>query len=666
MRHSFVSMLLISIMLTLLPIAAVSGVAAQAPSVESAAVPALVPLTGIQAVAAGGSHTCALTTGGDVLCWGDNTFGQLGDSNAPGESALPVMVAGLDGTITAVAAGSAHTCALTTSGAVKCWGADDEGQLGDETLAMYSDTPVSVAGLDSGIIAIDAGSDSMCALTASGGVKCWGSNDLGQIGVDPATTYSSDTPLDVSSLNSLKAIAVGASHSCALPESGGAKCWGRNSKGELGDGNKPVDSYEPVSVSIFNRSMKAVSVGGSHSCAVTGGGAAKCWGYNGSGELGNNSNNDSFDEPVNVFGLDAGITAVTAGIYHSCALTATGAVKCWGDNHLDQLGHDSTLTKSLTPVDVIGLATWIDAISAGATHTCALTTDGGVKCWGDNSYGKLGDGTTADSTVPVDVLTAVTCYQLSRTHSGGGSDPVANPNHTSGCPADHYLAGANITVIAVADAGWRVNGWTGSKNDASLSDINNLTMPAKDATVSVTYAACRALTTAHTGSGGDPNPAPTHSANCAEGSYVSGETIALIAGPEAGQRVKQWIGADTAPGAGALANTLTMPDAAASVSVEYEPCFALSTNISGSGGALTVTPASSAGCFAGGFAAGESIGLVASPSPGWVIEKWTGTSDDQSTAVSNTVVMPFADHIAGVTYAHQQYTDGLYLPVLRR
>jgi alpha-tubulin suppressor-like RCC1 family protein len=355
------------------------------------------PIQNIAAIAAGRRHTCALTTSGGVKCWGDNWSGQLGDGTTTQRS-MPVDVSGLASGVTAIAAGYAHTCALTAGGGVKCWGANWSGQLGDGTTTDRH-TPVDVSGLASGVTAIAAGWSHTCALTAGGGVKCWGYNGSGQLG--DGTTTERHTPVDVSGLASdVSAIATFWSHTCALASGGGVKCWGDNGSGQLGDGTT-TERHTPVDVSGLASGVTAITAGWSHSCALTSIGGVKCWGYNGSGQLGDGTTTERHT-PVDVSGLTSDVTDIAAGWSHTCALTAGGGVKCWGANGSGQLG-DGTTTVRHTPVDVSGLTNGVTAIAVGESHTCALTAGGGVKCWGWNGHSQLGDGTTAQRSMPVDV-----------------------------------------------------------------------------------------------------------------------------------------------------------------------------------------------------------------------------------------------------------------------
>ena len=354
------------------------------------------------AVSVGDFHTCALTTAGGLKCWGNNELGQLGDGTTT-DRAAPVDVAGLTSGVAAVSTWRTHTCALTTAGGIKCWGLNSLGQVGDGTTALRS-TSVDVVGLTSGVAAVAAGgggSDHTCALTTVGGLKCWGNNDVGQLG--DGTTVGRTAPVDVVGLtSSVAAVTAGSRHTCALTTAGGLKCWGSNGGGRLGDGTT-MDRTTPVDVVGLTSGVAAFSAGSSYTCAMTTAGGLKCWGFNGSGRLGDGTTTDR-DTPVDVVGLTSGVAAVSAGSRHTCALTTAGGLKCWGFDRTGQLGHGTGGGIHTTPVDVVGLTSGVAAVSAGGFHTCALTTAGGLKCWGRNSFGRLGDGATTDRTTPVDVV----------------------------------------------------------------------------------------------------------------------------------------------------------------------------------------------------------------------------------------------------------------------
>ena len=341
--------------------------------------------SGVTAISAGSGHTCALTSAGGVKCWGFNDSGQLGDGTRISKL-TPMNVTGLQSGVTAITAGGTHTCAMTSAGGVKCWGSNYRGQLGDGS-SIDKPTPVDVSDLQSGVTAITAGYAYTCALTSAGGVKCWGGFPL---------KYS---PTDVIGLQSgVTAITAGGTHTCAMTSAGGVKCWGNNLYGQLGNGSADT---APSPVTGLQSGVTAITAGSGYTCVLTSAGGVKCWGWNLYGQLGDGSTSDKFS-PVDVTGLQSGVTAITAGYSHTCAITSAGGVKCWGNNGSGQLG-DSTIITKLTPVDVIGLQSGITAITAGSGHTCALTSAGGVKCWGQNIVGELGDGTSISKLTPVDV-----------------------------------------------------------------------------------------------------------------------------------------------------------------------------------------------------------------------------------------------------------------------
>ncbi len=396
--------------------------------------------SGVAAVAAGADFTCALTSAGGVLCWGGNEYGQLGDGTMSNRS-TPVAETGLDSGVVAIAAND-HNCAVTVSGGVLCWGSNEYGQLGDGTITNR-DAPVSVIGLSSGVAAVAAGGIHTCALTTAGGVLCWGDNRHGQLG--DGTTNDHSTPVAMTGLSSgVAAIAAGGSHTCALTAAGGVLCWGSNSAGQLGDGNEETVSSVPVAVIGLSNGVAAVTAGDRYTCALTDAGGVLCWGYNDEGQLGDGTDGPK-STPTPVTGLSSGVFAIAADGGHTCALTNAGGVLCWGSNGAGALG-DGTTTDHLTPVAVTGLSSGMAAIAAGSSHTCALTDAGGVLCWGYNGYGRLGDGTTTSRNTPVAVVGL----------SSGVSAVTAGRQHTCALTtAGGVLCwGANSAGQLGIDPGW--------------------------------------------------------------------------------------------------------------------------------------------------------------------------------------------------------------------
>ena len=351
-------------------------------------------------------HTCVLTTSGGVECWGDNTFGQLGDGTTQ-ERAIPTRVVGLPRGVQAVVVGALHTCVLTAAGAVWCWGRNDEGQLGDGTQVPQRPLPSIVAGLSDGWRGLAAGSDHTCALGESGDVKCWGSNYHGQLG--DGTRQTRRTPVVVGGLPpDVLALSARGGHTCATTANGRAYCWGYNRQGQLGDGTT-VDRSTPVALASPINGISVVSAGGNHTCVLVQG-QVQCWGSNSYGQLGDGTTRDRLT-PGPVIMLPMTVNNLSAGSGHTCALLADGSAWCWGENSFGQLG-DGTTIRRLMPVAVANMEETVNGISVGVQHTCAITTAGGVKCWGANLYGELGDGTLRDHYTPTDVW-HFECAQIS-------------------------------------------------------------------------------------------------------------------------------------------------------------------------------------------------------------------------------------------------------------
>ena len=345
--------------------------------------------SGVRDIVIGDDHTCALLENGGVKCWGRNSYGQLGDGTTTNRNA-PVQVVGLTSGVRDIVVGDDHTCALFENWGVKCWGRNNVGQLGEGT-STNRNAPVNASGLTSGVRDIVVGDDHTCALFENGGVKCWGQNNRGQLG--DGTNTNGSAPVQVIDLTSgVRDIALGEDHTCALLKSGGVKCWGRNSGNQLGDGTR-TDRNAPVQVTGLTSGVRDIELGVWHTCALLENGGVECWGSNDSfGRLGDGTTTYR-RTPVQVIGLTSGVHNIVTEKTHTCVLLESGGVKCWGRNNLGQLG-DGTTTYRRTPVQVIGLTSGVRDIELGVWHTCALLENGGVKCWGWNSDGQLGDGTT--------------------------------------------------------------------------------------------------------------------------------------------------------------------------------------------------------------------------------------------------------------------------------
>jgi|GEM_PF-1342087 len=354
------------------------------------------------AVAAGASHTCSLSSRGDVTCWGYNFDGQLGNGTTT-NSTTPVTVDFPTGTVgTTVTAGDFHTCAILNTGTTTCWGSNDNGQLGNGS-NTDSATPVTVD-LPVGATAttITAGSFHTCAILNTGTTTCWGNDFYGQLGNGSNTDSTTPVTVDLPVGTTATTITAGPYHTCAILNTGTTTCWGSNDNGQLGNGSN-TDSATPVTVDFptGTTAATAITAGAAHTCAILNTGEVSCWGRNFSGQLGNGTTTNS-TTPVTVT-LPVGTTAttITAGDLHTCAILNTGQVSCWGRNVVGQLGNGTT-TDSTTPVTVdLPTGTTATTITAGDLHTCAILNTGTTTCWGNNFYGQLGNGTTTDSAIPV-------------------------------------------------------------------------------------------------------------------------------------------------------------------------------------------------------------------------------------------------------------------------
>ncbi len=344
---------------------------------------------------AGWAHTCAINTAGGLGCWGDNSAGQLGDTTKTQRNA-PVQVLGFNSGVVAVTAGSYHTCALTSDGLVYCWGSNNHGQLGDGT-TTDRDRPTLVSGMNY-VTTIDAGSTNTCALSTLDTPFCWGDNSQGQIG--DGTLEDRPTATWVHYLAGVKSLSVGGTHACVVQNSGSVKCWGNNSKGELGNANLD-DQALPVEVQGLSATGASVSSGSGHTCVVTTANAVNCWGYNSSGQLGDDSTTDRPTLVIPV-GLSSNGLAVSSAHAHTCAVTTSGSAKCWGENANGQLGTGYTTDRTV-PAQVSGLTSGVTTITTGAHHSCARAAGNVIKCWGANTNGQLGNGTNLTSYTAVEV-----------------------------------------------------------------------------------------------------------------------------------------------------------------------------------------------------------------------------------------------------------------------
>lgn len=348
-------------------------------------------------IAAGGDHACAIQPDGHVYCWGSNSDGQLGDGTF-GDSSLPVLVEGVRGAV-AVDTGTAFSCALVApsdrlelGGKIYCWGSSSFGQRGDGTFAD-SNVAVEVTGITDAVD-FDLGNVHACAVHADGALSCWGSGSSGKLG--NGITGDHANPQIVSTITDAHAVGLSNSATCVVHDDTTVSCVGL---GPLGDNTgSPSTSFVDVlhdnSVTTFDKA-DTVDGGMGHMCALEQTGLIRCWGVNNSGQLGDGSQLDRFGARE-ILGFNA--TDVAAGAGHSCATTPANEVFCWGTDP-NATGVGSTLS----PVQVLGVPAAV-GVAAGNGFTCMVAADGSGFCWGEGSSGQLGNGMTADSSGPVQIV----------------------------------------------------------------------------------------------------------------------------------------------------------------------------------------------------------------------------------------------------------------------
>jgi alpha-tubulin suppressor-like RCC1 family protein len=344
-------------------------------------------------LAVGAAHVCVIAATGEVMCWGDNRDGQLGRGTKTAENRTPASVVGLNTDALSISAGTSNTCALLKNKTVKCWGYDLVGnQATDQAKNL---TPVAITGI-SDVAQIASGNFHTCALLGNGSIRCWGNNTYGQLG-SGVTSESEAVPVYVKGITDAVRIGLGGFHSCAIVKDGTVECWGRNSELQVG---APAFSESVTTPTIIAGVTNALtlSAGGTYSCALTNK-SVKCWGSGVNGLLGDGKNLSRANAEV-VTALGEGPLSIGAGYNHACAIVSNrgasnGGAKCWG---VGLAGSPDTNM----PVNVQGLSIGATEVVSGNKFSCARAGIS-IKCWGDNTFGQLGDGTTENHPAAVDV-----------------------------------------------------------------------------------------------------------------------------------------------------------------------------------------------------------------------------------------------------------------------
>jgi len=346
-------------------------------------------------VAAGGAHTCARLKDGKVRCWGENNEGELGNGQTGTVSRSPVTVQVVNDA-QAVCAGFKHSCAIRADRSVYCWGYNLNGQLGNGQTGQEA-LPVKVTGL-ADVLQISCGSNFTCAVTTKGSVYCWGGNGSGQLG--QGDTNPSTTPKVVVNVSGAVQVSAGSTHACAVTAKGTVSCWGNNDVGQLGTG---TTASEPAARQLPGvTGIKEVAAGYGFTC-FRAGGAIQCAGANDKGQLGTGAANlGANSTPKAVTGVTDAI-AIAAGANHACAIRGQGRISCWGSNGYGQLGNGTVLDDAgiptPTPQSVGGVGDAV-TIGLGDRHSCHGNQLSRVLCWGSNDLGQIGQPDGGNSYTP--------------------------------------------------------------------------------------------------------------------------------------------------------------------------------------------------------------------------------------------------------------------------
>lgn len=346
-------------------------------------------------VGAGLFFSCALAADGSGKCWGYGEPGTIGDGSFA-DATQPTPVVNLTGAL-GLSAQSYDVCVLAADHTAECWGDDFGGELGDNGSATKSAVPMRV-GMVADVVQVSTGGAPICALHANTTVECWG-----------GAVYNQDLrPALIPGFSgAVKLSPTSAGHTCAVMNDGSLRCWGRDNEGQLGDGRSGdlVKSDVPVPVAGLG-AVSDVAVSYDNTCVLLMDQTVSCWGDNSKGQLGNGTTGALGLAPVAVMGLSNVVQLCTSDGY-ACATKSDGTAWCWGDNSFGELGNGTTMNASV-PVQVSGLGN-VAGIACGDEHACAQQMDGTVWCWGGNNSGGLGSATTTRcpqgpcSTTPIKV-----------------------------------------------------------------------------------------------------------------------------------------------------------------------------------------------------------------------------------------------------------------------
>ena len=366
----------------------------------------------------------------ELWTWGTGTSGQLGNNTATNRTTPVTTFAG--GTNwKQVAGGFSHTAAIKTDGTLWTWGYNTNGQLGDNAVISRS-TPVTTFAGGTNWKQVSGGENHTAAIKTDGTLWTWGFNGYGQIGDNTATNRSTPVTTFAGGTN-WKQVACGNNHTAAIKTDGTLWTWGGNSFGRLGD-NTAVNRSTPVTTFAGGTNWKQVSCGGNHTAAIKTDGTLWIWGNNASGQLGDNTATNR-STPVTTFAGGTNWKQVAGGDNHTAAIKTDGTLWTWGFNGYGQIG-DNTATNRTTPVTTFAGGTNWKQVAGGRRYTAAIKTDGTLWTWGRGTEGQLGDNTITNRSIPVTTFAGGTNWKQV-TSGGGGS----GGSHTAAIKTSDDLLG---------------------------------------------------------------------------------------------------------------------------------------------------------------------------------------------------------------------------------
>ena len=356
-------------------------------------------------VSLGGDHSCAADDLNYLFCWGYNNKGQLGNGSTVYKNTLTSISLGSESTsqVKKISLGYWHTCAIDTLDKLFCWGWNIHGQVGDASnIDRHTPTEIDLGIVSSHAVQVSLGPYHSCAIDSLNNLLCWGYNQYGQLG-DGTSDHSKNSPVVIvpgTASSYVIQISLGAVHTCAIFSNDDLKCWGEDTSGQLGNGNNS-SRYTPTLISLgVDVTPTQIELGLVHTCAVDDQSALRCWGDNINGQLGDGSNtNRNTPTIVSLPSVVASIIQLSLGYYHTCAISDTNDLMCWGYNYKGQLG-DNTNANRNTPTSISLGGVYATQIALGSYHTCAYDNSDVLYCWGDNGKGQLADGTNSDSLIP--------------------------------------------------------------------------------------------------------------------------------------------------------------------------------------------------------------------------------------------------------------------------